>query len=52
MTAALVLREALTLHIEGIKVKDKVIPMLNYLTTVCRSGCIDPHLLDLGTSWR
>jgi hypothetical protein len=37
MTAALVFRKALTLHIEVIKVKDKVIPVLNYLTTAPRS---------------
>jgi hypothetical protein len=36
--------------------RSKVVPVLNQLsTTPCRrmgSGCIDPHFLDLDTSWR
>jgi hypothetical protein len=36
MTAALVRRKVLTLHIEVIKVKGKVIPVLNYINTTPR----------------
>jgi hypothetical protein len=40
----------------SVKVKDKVVPVLKYLCTTpwrrMGSGCIDPHFLDLGTSWR
>jgi hypothetical protein len=36
--------------------KGKVAPMLNEYALghegVWASGCIDPHFLDLGTSWR
>jgi hypothetical protein len=34
----------------------KVVPLLNYLSTMSRrrmgGGCIEPHFLDLGSSWR
>jgi hypothetical protein len=35
--------------------KGKVVPVLNYALRyeeVWGSGCIDPRILDLGTSWR
>jgi hypothetical protein len=39
-----------------LSLKSKVVPVLNELSTTpwkrMGSGCIDPHFLDLGTSWR
>jgi hypothetical protein len=39
------------------KKKDKAVPVLNLIKHYAMkahggSGCIDPHFLDLGTSWR
>lgn len=37
------------------KAKGKVLPVLNEALRygdVCGSGCIHPHFLNLGTSWR
>jgi hypothetical protein len=40
----------------NILVKDKVVPVLNYLALrhegAWGNGCIDPYFLNLGTSWR
>jgi hypothetical protein len=45
-----------TLHNHRCKVKGKVVTVLNELSTMpwrrMGCGCIDPHFLDLGTSWR
>jgi hypothetical protein len=39
-----------------VKLKGEVVPVLDELNTtswgVLGSGCIDPHLPDLGISWR
>jgi hypothetical protein len=44
-----------TVVLEEVKVEGKVVPVLNSALRhegVWGSGCIDPHFLDLGTSWR